>query len=484
VPKLTRASPETVAASEIGETHTTLIAGAASEAASPAALQLLVLEPNDFAVYPLPEAGTISIGRAEDCHVQLKDALASRRHATLHLRPLAIEDDGSANGTLLGDSPLQARMATPVQPGQAMHIGKTVLLLRRTDVAASPTHAPGHSRSSTRIAANARVVRQPAMVRLYALVERLAQGSINVLVLGETGVGKEVVAEALHRASPRNEAPFVRINCAALAEPLLESELFGHERGAFTGAVSAKPGLVELANGGTVFLDEVGELSPSLQAKLLRVIEAREVTRVGGVRSTAIDVRFISATNRNIDGEAAVGTFRPDLLFRLNGASVDVPPLRERPLEILPLAELFLARAALHMNLARPPLLTSEAVTQLLAHGWPGNVRELRNAIERAVLLCSGSTIAPADLSLDRTCGRAVNERALSERPTTIFNPVAAAANTSGSAELGPERDRIVQALLECGGNQSRAAAFLGMPRRTLVRKIAQLGLPRPRRSS
>lgn len=480
--ELTRGSHETSVARETSESPTTLIAGTNLGAVSTRALQLLVLEPNDFAVYPLPESGTISIGRAADSHVHLTDGLASRRHATLNLKPLSIEDHGSANGTLLDGSPLQVRTMRPIQLGQAVHIGRSLLIVRPADRVHPPRPAAEVSRSSTRLAVTSPcVVVEPAMQQIYALIARLAQGSINVLILGETGVGKEVVAEALQRQSPRSEAPFVRVNCAALVEPLLESELFGHERGAFTGAVSTKPGLIELADGGTVLLDEVGELSPSVQAKLLRVIEAREVTRVGGVRPRAIDVRFISATNRKIEGEAAAGAFRSDLLFRLSGASVEVPPLRERPLEIIPLAEVFLARAAQRMNLSPAPRLTEDAEACLLAHAWPGNVRELRNAIERAVLLCSEAVIGPADLALQRFSNRGTNESALSTVSVTIAPPAPDARELSGAVDLGIERERIMQALLECGGNQSRAAKFLGMPRRTLVRKIAQLGLPRPR---
>jgi two-component system, NtrC family, response regulator AtoC len=296
-----------------------------------------------------------------------------------------------------------------------------------------------------------------------------------------------VVAESIHRASPRCEAPFVRINCAALAEPLLESELFGHERGAFTGAVSAKPGLIELAHGGTVFLDEVGELPPSLQAKLLRVIEAREVTRVGGVRARPNDVRFVSATNRNIEAEVTRGAFRSDLMFRLNGASLEVPPLRHRPLEIVPLAELFLQRVADQLLLSRPPQLTEEAVALLLAHAWPGNVRELRNVIERAVLLSPEAAIGPKDLAI----GQLISSRPQPQRSMTPLtaapmrlSPDAPSFPLEPALEPEIERERIAQALVECAGNQSRAAKFLGIPRRTLVRKIALLGLPRPRGSN
>jgi two-component system, NtrC family, response regulator AtoC len=441
------------------------------------AAQLLVLEASGLTAYPLPSSGLLSIGRADECEIRLRDPLASRRHATLHVVPLAIEDNGSANGTRLAERPLAAGEIAPLQVGQAVSIGNCVLLVRRTDAC----DAPKAAKSAARIlAVSPRIVFQPAMEQLFALVERLARGSINVLILGETGVGKEIVAEAIHCASPRNGAPLVRINCAALADSLLESELFGHERGAFTGAVMAKAGLIEAADGGTVFLDEVGELPAPLQAKLLRVIEAREVTRVGSVRARRVDVRFVSATNRNLDRAVANGTFRADLLYRLNGTSIEVPPLRERPLEILPMANLFIARVSAQLLASQAPTLSEPAIQLLLAHGWPGNVRELRNVVERAVLLCSGTSIEAEHLAL-REAPAAPS--ASEPRASSSFPPPAQGATRETLAPPVPpaERDRIAGALQMCAGNQSRAAAFLGISRRTLVRKIAQLGLPRPR---
>jgi transcriptional regulator with GAF, ATPase, and Fis domain len=481
-----RAQPkETSGETEISGTRTTVVEKAGCGAAGEG-VQLLVLEPSGLAIYPLPDSGTIAIGRAEDCHVQLRDALASRRHATLHVQPLAIEDNGSANGCKIDDRPIVSGVAVPIRLGQAVFIGNSLLIVRRRGAGDSLGAKSDRIENVTRVASDRpAVVCQPAMVQLYEVVERLARGSINVLVLGETGVGKEVVAESIHRASPRCEAPLVRINCAALAEPLLESELFGHERGAFTGAVSAKPGLLEVAHGGTVFLDEVGELPASLQAKLLRVIEAREVTRVGGLRPRPNDVRFVSATNRDLEADVARGAFRADLMFRLNGASLEVPPLRQRPLEILPLAELFLSRVADQIRFSRPPRLTEEAVALLLAYAWPGNVRELRNVIECAVLLSAGASIGPNDLSLGQRLVSTPMPRSMTPLTTIPVRPddeEPTRATLTDDAEI--EREKIAHALLECGGNQSRAAKFLGVPRRTLVRKIAQLGLPRPRGSN
>ncbi len=233
------------------------------------------------------------------------------------------------------------------------------------------------------------VIREGALARLEPLVNKVAASNISVLVLGETGVGKEVLARMIHERSPRADKPLVCLNCASLSESLLESELFGHEKGAFTGAVTAKAGLLESAGGGTAFLDEVGEMPLSLQAKLLRVLEQREVLRVGAVTPRAIDVRFVAATNRDLDHEISAGRFRQDLYFRLNGFAIVIPPLRERTEEIEALAKHFVALACKQSG-RRPIGIGSDALEVLRSYEWPGNIRELKNVIDRAVLLCSG----------------------------------------------------------------------------------------------
>ena len=325
------------------------------------------------------------------------------------------------------------------------------------------------------------ILKDPAMQSLRRTITRVAPAPVNVLVLGETGVGKDVFASMLHELSPRAAKPFLRINCSSLPDALLESELFGFERGAFTGAASAKAGLLEQADGGTVFLDEIGELPFPLQAKLLLTIESRAVTRLGAVRPRAIDVRFVAATNRDIAADVEQGRFRRDLLFRLNSITLTVPALRDRPSEIEPLAQLFISDACARFHVD-PLSLSPAALKALLHHDWPGNVRELRNVIERAVLLVDGAVINASDLGLDATT--AVDEaspRATAREPA--IHPAAppdARDVSDGSQDV--ERQRIEVALSQCGGNQSRAAQLLGMPRRTLVRKIARLGLPRPRR--
>ena len=356
------------------------------------------------------------------------------------------------------------------------------------------------------------VVADPRMQQLYRLLERVALGTINVLLLGETGAGKEVMAERVHARSPRAGKPFVALNCAALSESLLESELFGHERGAFTGAVSTKKGLLETAEGGTVFLDELGELPLTLQVKLLRVLEERAVRRVGGLKSLPIDVRIVSATNRDLEAEVARGRFRQDLYFRLNGVSLVIPPLRERPLEIEELARVFAKDAARREHRVPAPSISAEAMAHLRDYPWPGNVRELRNVIERAVLLCSGDAILPEHLPVDKMQATMSIEAPPASLPpgaapmpavprgiahnvtippqahgaAAAPRPFDAEATAPGEWKLkdvvdGFERQRILDALEHCAGNQSRAAKMLGISRNTLIARLKQYAIRRPR---
>jgi DNA-binding NtrC family response regulator len=311
------------------------------------------------------------------------------------------------------------------------------------------------------------VVRDDAMAALYRLVDRVAPSTISVLLLGETGVGKEVLAQEIHRRSKRASGPFLRLNCAALTESLLESELFGHEKGAFTGAIKQKEGLLESAQGGTVFLDEVGEMPASIQAKLLRVLEERKVMRVGSTTPLAIDVRFLFATNRDLEAEVARGAFRSDLYFRVNGISLVIPPLRDRPTEIEPLARQFLGEAARREGRAVPEL-TPDALATLAAWPWPGNIRELKNVIDRAILMAGEGKLTAEALGL----GEPVKGEA---------------AAKAGAPNLREERDAaekraVLEALEKTDGNQTKAAELLGVSRRTLVTRLQQYGLTRPRK--
>ncbi len=327
-----------------------------------------------------------------------------------------------------------------------------------------------------------------AVVRVYELARSIASGTICALIVGETGCGKECLAETIHRESRRADKLFLRLNCAALSETLLESELFGHERGAFTGATQSKPGLLETANGGSVFLDELGEMPLTLQAKLLRVLEERRVTRVGGLRSFPIDIRFISATNRNLEAEIPRGTFRKDLYYRLNGVKLSLPPLRDRKSEIEPLARLFLSHAAREAGRETPPALSTEVLAWMLHYAWPGNIRELRNAMERAALVVGQREVVTlADLPELSEHDPSGDDP--SSRPSTIppsdFGAVVGGTRTAWpifSAAARDDRARVIGALDHCVWNQTRAAKLLGMSRSTLVTRIAEYGLPRPRK--
>ncbi len=426
----------------------------------PSPATLLILSPEGTRQVPVPEEGHLTIGRHPDSDICLDDPLVSRRHARLHFEGVraAIEDLGGANGTEVGGRRLDCGARQAVAPGVPVHIGATVFLVRRGLSAAPPKQALVHS---------------PCMHSVYEEVSLVARGRLSVLVLGETGVGKEVVARAVHAHSPRRDQPLVILNCGALAESLLESELFGHEKGAFTGADTEKPGLLEAADGGTLFLDEVGELPLSVQVKLLRVLENQEVLRVGALRPRAIDVRFVAATNRDLKADAEHKRFRPDLYFRLAGTTLLVPPLRLRPEEILPFAEYFGTQAARDAGLNLPEF-TNEARTRLQRLPWPGNLRELKNAVTRAVLL-----------SRDNCVHEGLLPDIVAEAPQTapqahLYQAEAPAQGLS-EAQL-EERARVVSALQHSGGNQTRAARRLGVSRQTLVKKLDRYGLPRPRK--
>ncbi|HJR63905.1 MAG TPA: sigma-54 dependent transcriptional regulator [Gemmatimonadaceae bacterium] len=304
------------------------------------------------------------------------------------------------------------------------------------------------------------ITQHAPMQAVLTLVERVAKSDSSVLISGESGTGKELVAGLLHRLSHRAAGPLVDINCAAIPEQLLESELFGHEKGAFTGAVSRKLGLFELAAGGTVFMDEIGELDPRLQGKLLRALEQGSFYRVGGTQKVQSDVRVVAASNRDLGELVAGGAFRSDLYYRINTISVTLPPLRERLIDVPVLAQHFLRI----FGGSQPPLLSDDAIQALCAYEWPGNVRELRNVIERAVLLASGGVIYASDLPLRGAAAR--------QAPVRPEEPLASLE------EL--ERRHIDAVLRRVSWHQGRAAEILGISPKTLYRKIREYGLQRP----
>jgi DNA-binding NtrC family response regulator len=310
----------------------------------------------------------------------------------------------------------------------------------------------------------------PQMKEIFKTIGKVARSNATVLVLGETGVGKELVAEALHRNSSRSERPFVKMNCAALHENLLESELFGHERGAFTGADRQRIGRFELANEGTLFLDEIGSMAPSTQAKVLRVLQEREFERLGGSRTIKVDVRMIAATNMNLEEAIAAGNFREDLYYRLNVVSISVPPLRERKEDIVPLARFFIDRFAAELKKDIRGLAPG-AVRMLQRHTWPGNTRELENAIERAVLMCEDVSITAEDLNL------------LSQRSGQ--DPAVASLNLrlppTGIELEELERQAILEALRVNNWVQKDAAEFLGISSRVMNYKVSKYEIKNPR---
>ena len=301
------------------------------------------------------------------------------------------------------------------------------------------------------------VATHPSMLEALRLAEQVAPSKATVLVVGETGTGKELVAELIHRESPRKGKPLIRLNCAALSESLLESELFGHERGAFTGAVGRREGRFEQANGGTLFLDEVSEIPMPTQVKLLRVLQERTFERVGGNESVQVDVRIVSASNRDLLQRVKDGQFREDLYYRLNVVTIQIPPLRERQSDIAPLASFFLARYA-EENGRRVDGMTEEGLTALGAHAWPGNVRELENVIERAVVLCDAPKLELRHLPSN------LSPRGASDEPPRI----------PGATIQELERYAILKTLEACRGSTSRAASVLGISPRKIQYKLRE----------
>ncbi len=417
---------------------------------------------------PLP-LGEAWVGRAPECAVQLVSDGVSRRHAKLvssaEADAVEVEDEGSRNGTVVNG--VRAARAS-LRPGDRLKVGDVTLVLRTTSdplgpgstlcleparpvdaPPAPPEPAPAREPPQVELWGEA-----PAVRRLLDQVERVARAASPVLVRGETGTGKELVARAIHALSPRRREPFVPVNCALLDGALLESELFGHERGAFTGAAARKLGLVEVAGKGVLFLDEVAELPAGSQAKLLRLLEDGEFRRVGGTTPLRAACQVVAATHRDLDAEVAASRFRADLVYRLRVVELLVPPLRERGDDVDLLAERLLARLAAHAG--RRLTLGAPAKAALRAHTWPGNVRELKNVLERAVILAPGATIGPDDLGL---------------------RPAAAPATDHFPTLEALEREHIVKALARTDGARAEAAQLLGIDRKTLYRRLRALGL-------
>jgi two-component system response regulator AtoC len=322
------------------------------------------------------------------------------------------------------------------------------------------------------------VGRGAAMTEVEALLRRAAAGTATVLLRGESGTGKELAAKVVHDESPRRGGPFVKLHCAALPETLLESELFGYEKGAFTGAATRKPGRVELAHGGTLFLDEIGDITPHVQVKLLRLLQEREFERLGGTQTLKVDVRFVAATHRPLEEMVKKGEFREDLFYRLNVVPVFLPPLRARPEDVEPLARHFLdvhARA----NGRQPFTLAPDALQALQAQPWPGNVRQLQNFMERLVVLSDGPTITGEDVAreLARQPGLMPSPTPPAPASTAAPQPAGSEQKTLESQRRETERQALLDALKRAGDNRTLAARLLGISRRTLYNKLEEHGL-------
>lgn len=450
----------------------------------PRPLELLVYVGQDVRAYPLPATGHLTIGRSSGSDIRVDHRSVSREHLLVHLDDgVEVEDLGSSNGTMLlrtsrWPSPstvlgqesteprgatIPPRVRTRVSPGEMVRIG-SILLVFQARKHSDPLD--GEPESAIR-GGGPEVLLDEEMQRIYRLASRTASSDISVLILGETGVGKEVLAETIHFRSARASRAFLRLNCAALSESLLDSELFGYERGAFTGAHQTRIGLLEASDGGTVFLDEIGELPNAIQVKLLRVLEERTVRRIGSNKPRIIDVRFVTATNRDLGRAVSAGLFRRDLYFRINGVQLLIPPLRNRQCEIMPLAEYFLRSFCERSGLVAPRI-SGDAARRLLEYSWPGNVRELRNVMERAPFLCTEGVIGPDQVPAEpELVEQPLGDEDEFDYPTEVFEPPRATQLESSERERdASERDRITKALEACGGNQTRAAKLLGMSRR------------------
>jgi transcriptional regulator with PAS, ATPase and Fis domain len=467
---------------------------AASET-KPTAWILLVDGPVWSQIYMLSPDHLTRIGRAPDNEIVLSDSRCSRHHCDIvyHQEQWIVRDRRSRNGTYLCD----AKVTEPrvLQEGDTLQIGPHRLVFT-TDtgrlygedgsdsndtednivalsesvsvIAPKKSQQPKWAQKAYYPATNSLIGESPSLEQLRKQVRRVGQTDATVLVRGESGVGKELVARSLHEYSRRRTAPFICLNCAALSESLLESELFGHERGAFTGATDRKLGKFELAHTGTLFLDEVGELSLPIQAKFLRVLEGQPFHRIGGNEAIRADVRVIAATNRDLEEAVRAQGFREDLYYRLHVMQIMVDPLREHSEDIPLLAQHFFEEA---IRQTKRPVksITEAAIARLLGYRWPGNIRELKNAIHRAVILCAGEHIEPQDIYF---C-------ALDDEDTSSYHG-ARSTQLDGQSLVEVEVSHILTVLEQTGWNKTKAAEILGIERSTLDRKMKRHDLRRP----
>jgi DNA-binding NtrC family response regulator len=415
---------------------------------------LLIFCDSDAQVKLLEEDAQVVVGREPPSEIVVDDPSVSRQHArfTLKNSTVWVEDLDSRNGTFLrGKKLTRERLDTSDE-----------VAVGRARISVTATRGPETPKPPEPDACDYVIV-NPKMQRVYSDTRRAARADVPLLILGETGAGKEHVARTFHREGPRSDKPFVAVNCAAIPASLIESTLFGHERGAFTGAMTRAVGMFERASGGVLFLDEIGDLGSGAQAALLRALETRRITRVGATTEVSVDVRIVTATHCDLEDMVEEGTFREDLFFRLNGIQVVVPPLRERPDEIEPLVRLVLAEARREWPV-RAECVSSDAMDAIKRYSWPGNVRQLRHAVERAALLCDGDAITRTDLP----------NYVVDETPAPLAE---FAADTHAELALKPhlrryERALIDEALRRTAGNRQLAAKLLRIPLRTLFRKM------------
>jgi two-component system, NtrC family, response regulator AtoC len=390
------------------------------------------------------------------------DVLA-RLRASTDIPVVVVTADSSSSSTIRA---IQAGaydyLVKPLEPETVRHTVDRALEHRRL----SDTVRVLEESMASRDARERIIGSSPGMQAVYKLIGRVAGSDAAVLIRGETGTGKELVAETIHQNSRRSKGPLVRVNCAALPETLLESELFGHEKGAFTGAVARRKGRFELADGGTIFLDEVGDLSANTQKRLLRVLQSGSFERVGGSATVSSDTRLVAATNRDLEADVAEGRFREDLYYRLNVIRIDLPPLRERRDDIPALLAHFLDCYRPAPD-APPRKISQEAVTQLMAHDWPGNVRQLENAVLRAVVLASGPVITPDDLDLMTPAAA---------EPSLDIEALVRDGVPLKQVLADVEKRMIAAALRQSGGNRSEAARVLRVYRRYLYQKMDEYG--------
>jgi DNA-binding NtrC family response regulator len=422
------------------------------------------------------QGSTLTIGSAPTNELVLSDPLVSRQHALLRLTPrgIQLEDQGSKNGTWVGGLRVETAY---ILDGATVVLGSTLLRVTRT-------REPLRVDTSPETTFHSMVSQSEAMRSIFSLIRRLAPHDLPVAVDGETGTGKELVARALHENSTRREKPFLILDCGSVVRELLAAQLFGHEKGAFSGADQDRPGIFESADGGTVFLDEIGELDISIQPHLLRVLETRQICRIGSHQHVSVNFRLVSATNRNLRERTAEGKFREDLLYRMSAVSITLPSLRERHEDIPLLARHFL-QATAERNGIPAPMLLPDAIPLLVGHGWPGNVRELKQTMEALSVLSGEGPISAALVgqALGSGRGRSGSRPPVvpSEAPAAPLVPAPVADGTPPVAALdlaSAEKRAILEALRATGWKRTLAAQKLGIARSTLWQKMRQHGIP------